>query len=415
MPKACAIDFGTSNSAIGCFEKGGVRLANFEGEGQVVPTAIFYENETKEAVFGNQAIRSYTEGYPGRFMRSIKTILSSDLYEQGTYIWGKTTSFRRIIVDYIKFLRQGYSRDIGPVPDTVVCGRPVFFIDNDSERDVLAETRLREALLLSGFKNVHFQYEPVAAAFDYVSRNKDKEIVLVFDIGGGTSDFSLIKVAPNSKEQFSIIASSGTRIGGNDFDARLSLMSVMPELGLGSRYGSKRLEMPLGYYINLATWHSIQSLYSHRVIRELQHDILPYSEAKQKIERLIKVLEGHYGHRVLGLVEKAKIDLSSAVNSQIFLPFIEKDFSVNVERSVFERAVDEPLVQKILAKANVMIKQTDVANKDIDAVYMTGGSSYIPLLQNSVRSSFPKAEIVIEDCISSVAKGLAISSAKEWC
>lgn len=254
---ACGIDFGTSNSAISTYSNGSLKLIDLEQEKPTIPSAVFFNTDEDEITFGRQGICDYLEGYSGRLMRSLKSVLGSSLANERTQIGNRVYNYTDIIALVISHIKQIAEQTIGAPLDSVVMGRPVHFVDNNADADKRAEQSLRDILAKQNFKNISFEFEPIAAAKDYETTLTKEELVLVFDIGGGTSDFSLIRLCHNRRGKQDrtndILANSGLRMGGTDFDRRLSLHAIMPEMGYKTAQLGK-LTMPAHPFQNLATW-----------------------------------------------------------------------------------------------------------------------------------------------------------------
>ena len=176
----------------------GMRLAPVEGDHLTLPTAIFFNNDEETVEYGRAALASYIDGFDGRLMRSMKSILGSPLAETTTDLGdGSAIAYTEIIARFLTHLKRKAEARAGAPIGRAVLGRPVFFVDDDPRADRLAQDQLEAAARSVGFADVQFQYEPIAAAFDYESRQQAERLVLVADIGGGTSDFSLVRVGPN--------------------------------------------------------------------------------------------------------------------------------------------------------------------------------------------------------------------------
>ncbi|RYF68495.1 MAG: heat-shock protein, partial [Comamonadaceae bacterium] len=221
------IDFGTSNSAIACLVDGKASLLPIEGGATTLPTAIFFNAEDRSTHFGREAVALYLAGYEGRLMRSLKSLLGSALMQEKTAIYDGLVSFEDIIARFLRELATRAERELGRRPEHVVIGRPVHFVDDDSKRDQRAEDSMRHAARAAGFKDIAFQLEPIAAAFDYEQRVTRESVVLIVDIGGGTSDFTVVRVGPDRARRRDrsddVLATTGVHIGGTDFDQRLNL------------------------------------------------------------------------------------------------------------------------------------------------------------------------------------------------
>ncbi len=404
---ACGLDFGTSNSAIGHAAEAHPSLIPLQ-EGRVsIPTAVFFSFEDASVTFGRDAISRYLERENGRLMRSLKSVLGSPLVHEQTQVGAKRLRFDEIISLFLSYVRNAADE-----PSSVVMGRPVFFVDENPEADKSAEDQLRQAARLAGFKHVEFQFEPIAAALDYERQVDAEELALVVDIGGGTSDFSIVRVSPHRRgkpdRKSDILAYSGVHVGGTDFDRRLELDAVLPGLGLGAKLRHKNMETPSWWYQDLATWQRINFLYDPKVftdIRQVRRDMVE----PEKLDRLLEVLENRRGHALLTAVEDVKIQLSSAKVVAMDLQKLAGIEPLDITRKQFERAIADQ-IGKILVTIRSTLSLSNVAADAIGSVFLTGGSSRIPLLLATLREAFPNARIVEGDAFGSVATGLALEA-----
>ena len=260
----CAIDFGTSNSAIAIPGETGMRLVELEDSFTTMPTAVFYAadgkpHEPPHREFGRAAIAAYVDGIDGRLMRSMKSILGSSLVEQTTDVGGgRGERYLDIVTAYLAHLKRRAEATAQAPIARVVLGRPVFFVDDDAAADAKAQASLRTAAQRAGFREIEFQYEPIAAAFDYEQGTEREEKVLVADIGGGTSDFSIVRVGPGraarGERKEDILANHGVHIAGTDFDRRLELAAILPLFGYGAYGRRPRRARCSAVYFDLATW-----------------------------------------------------------------------------------------------------------------------------------------------------------------
>jgi hypothetical chaperone protein len=386
MTPYAAIDFGTSNSAV-CTGLGARRsLVPLEQGKDTIPTAVFYNADEQTTVFGRQAIGEYQAGFSGRLLRSLKSLLGSELLSETTLVNGKPLAYREIIASFLRHLRDTAQAHDGQALERVVLGRPVHFVDDHAERDHLAATTLADIARDVGFRDVHFQYEPIAAALDYESALQREALVLVADIGGGTSDFSLIRLGPARAARLDrsadVLANCGVHIAGTDFDQQLSLASVMPSLGLGG-LGPSGKPVPSHVYFELATWHRINFLYSLRALAQAE-TLRPFFADAAMHERLMRVLRDREGHRIAGLVEDAKVAVADGGTMAMDLSFLEPALRVAVDDAMLRRAIGAP-VDKIVAAALQTSSDAGVAPAQIDAVYFTGGSTGIRVLRDDRR------------------------------
>ena len=311
----CAIDFGTSNSAVAVATSAGLRLAPVENDHTTLPTAVFFNIDDHSRAFGRRAIAAYVDGFDGRLMRSIKSILGSPLAESSTDIGhGAAVSYLDVIPLFLSHLKERAEGAAGHPLERAVLGRPVFFVDDNPRADALAQRQLEDAARSVGFREIHFQYEPIAAAFDYESRLAGEALVLVADIGGGTSDFSLVRVGParmaRSDRKEDVLAHHGAHVAGADFDRRIELAAILPEFGYRS-IDTQGREMPSRIYFDLATWHLINTTYGPRRVADVRLMRHLYRDAKHHA-RLMRVLTQRLGHLLAARAETAKIAVASA-------------------------------------------------------------------------------------------------------
>ena len=413
--RACGIDFGTSNSTVGWIRPGMETLIALEDDKITLPSVVFFNFEERRPVYGRLALHEYLEGYEGRLMRSLKSLLGSKLIKHDTSVLGTAMPFKDLLGLFIGQLKQRAETTAGREFEQVVLGRPVFFVDEDPAADQEAEDTLAEVAKKLGFKEVSFQYEPIAAAFDYESTLDREELVLIVDIGGGTSDFSLVRLSPERRgldnRHDDILATGGVHIGGTDFDKQLSLAGVMPLFGYGSRMKSGAY-MPTIHHMNLATWHTINSVYSqktHLALGSMRYDI----EDTGGIDRLFKLIEQRAGHWLAMEIEETKIELTHAEQRHVPLDRIEPGLSVELSRALFESAIDN-LLERIRNSVTQLLDDAGVGVAQVDTVFFTGGSSAIPALRQSVSAMLPNARHVEGNIFGSIGSGLAIEAKKRY-
>ena len=405
---SCGIDFGTSNSSVAVSKNGVVALVPVEGVHITIPSAIFFPaHGGYKPIYGRAAQQLFFERNDGRLMRSLKRVLGSSLMNQGTVVNGKILKFDRIIASFLENLKDKANAFAGKEIENIVIGRPVHFIDNNKDADTRAQEELKAIAQRLGYRQIDFQFEPIAAAFAHEVKVVGEKLAIVADLGGGTSDFTVIRLSARYITKFDrasdILANTGVRIGGNDFDKGLSLAVILPELGYLSTYGKKHLEVPLKYYHDLAEWSKVNFLYTSKVLSQVRQ-FLHESHDKKRFGRLLKVLEQEQGHSLLAAAEDTKIALTSEANYQAALEFLESDFTISVNRNQFEDVIQHE-VQKIAQAATECLHKAFVKAQDIDLVILTGGSTEIPLVQSAFRKLFPQAEFADENKLSSV--GLA--------
>ncbi|MEO8384834.1 MAG: Hsp70 family protein [Betaproteobacteria bacterium] len=412
----CAIDFGTSNSAVAIPHNDGMRLIELEPGFRGIPTAVFYNAEDESRCFGREAVSAYVDGYDGRLMRSIKSILGSDLLEQSTEIGhGISIKYIDVVIGYLRHLKSVAEAQHGGPLTRVVIGRPVRFVDHDKARDANAVKSLETAARAAGFKDIAFQFEPIAAALDYESTIRDEQFVLVADIGGGTSDFSLVRVGPARHSRLArendILANHGIHIAGTDFDQSVNLAAIMPQLGFGT-LGPEGRRVPGKVYFDLATWHLINTVYAHNRVSELREMISMYANM-DAYHRLMKVVSRRLGHHLAAKAEQTKIDVAINGQSQIDLSILDENLSASFTGAQQTDALEHKIT-RIAETAEETLRLSNLDATDVSAVYFTGGSTGLTFLTHKIAALFPNANPVLGDRFSSVANGLGIYAQRKF-
>ena len=415
--RAAGFDFGTSNSAIGIIRGNQAVLAPLENGATMVPTAVFFDfADHDKPSYGRAAVDAYVNGNDGRLMRGLKTILSTNLIAERTALSKRSIQLTDVIAMFSRHLRLKAEEAAGAPHDAVVHGRPVRFVEGDDAADRRADDTLRALASQAGFGEVSFVYEPVAAAAQYEQTATREELILVADIGGGTSDFSIVRIGPNRRasddRRNDILANTGVRVGGTDLDRHLSMQSVMPLLGLGTELVTKQLPMPKSTFADLAWWPTINLCYTPKIMREAQ-DVHRQAVEPRKTQRLLTVLQRQLGHRTAFSVEAGKIALSGEDETQIPLPFIEAGLEAAASRKDFEEAINAEIMRLRLSLWNCLAL-ADVDASEIDTIFMTGGSSRVPAIETLLREEFPDSDIRRGDDFLSVAVGLTLEAQSRY-
>jgi hypothetical chaperone protein len=406
----CAIDFGTSNSAVAVPDGAALRLAPVEGAYTTLPTAVFFNTDENTRDFGRAALEAYIDGFDGRLMRSMKSILGSALAENSTDLGdGSAIKYTEVIAIFVDHLKRSAEASAGSPISRAVLGRPVFFVDDDPRADQLAQQQLEAAARSVGLREIHFQYEPIAAAFDYESHLAEEGLVLVADIGGGTSDFSLVRVGPDRMKRVErkddVLAHHGVHVAGTDFDRRVELATILRELGYQTLDPEGR-EIPNRIYFDLATWHLINTVYGPKRVSELTLMRHLFTDVKHH-DRLTRVVDRRLGHALAAHAEEAKIGVAAGGETMIDLELVEDDLRLAFdETQLIKAGHDETL--RIVQAARDTVQAAGVAPRNVGAIYFTGGSTGLAFLSSALSAAFPDARPVFGDRLASVATGLGI-------
>lgn len=417
---AIGVDFGTSNSTAAFVDGAAPVLVPLEDGKFDMPSTVFFDFEDRQRKYGRAAIEAYVGDTEGRFMRALKSILGTSLQDDKTYIDGTRVAFVDIIAGFIRSIRYKAEEFCRSEIDTVVAGRPVHFIDDDGNADREAERTLERIFRAAGFRNVAFQYEPIAAALAYERAVRNEEIALIADLGGGTSDFSVVRISPAGRNRADrgndILSTGGVHVGGTDLDRLTSLNKVMPELGLNSRlrrdFGDGLITIPRHVFVSLSTWQKIHLLYDKAVMREVK-DYLRLSENPHLIERLSHVLHERLGHRLALAVEAAKIDLTDAPATEIDLEAIERGLRVGIDRAGFDDIIGRE-TRAIQHAMRTAIGDAGLDPGRISTIFLTGGTTAIPAVRQALLDIVPDATVVDGDRFGSVGIGLALEAGRRF-
>jgi hypothetical chaperone protein len=412
--RVLGIDFGTSNSAAAfMLPDGALQVVPLDGARSEMPTALFFCSETHSVLFGSEAMRAYLSGTEGRLLRSLKSLLGSALMEEHTAVGDRSMRYFDIVVLFFKELKRRSEACAGQPLTHAMLGRPVHFVDDNAERDALAQETLGRAAREAGFSHIAFQLEPIAAALDYEQRIATERTALVVDIGGGTSDFTVIRLNPArsrlADRSADILATTGVHIGGTDFDRLLDLSAVMPLLGY-RHVGTGGRPVPNSVFFDLSTWHLIHQAYTRKGMHFAKELWADFAD-RTLHNRLMHALEGQYGHRMLAAVESAKIACSMTGDAQpVQLDFLEAALAPGISAEAMEHTLADA-VQQVVRCAQDCVLQSGLER--VDAVYLTGGSSALRPLVTALQMAMPEATLVSGNQFGGVAAGLAVAGSAQ--
>ena len=414
-------DFGTTNSSIAIASRGNeIRLAAFPFAGGLTESfrSVLYLEQLKQAGrttlksrTGPAAIEHYLEAdQKGRLVQSLKSFLSSRTLA-ATDVFGRRVLLEDLISIILRDIRAAAEAQFGVPVRSAVVGRPVRFVGADTDADSdYAVARLGEALKKAGFERVTFELEPVGAAFYYESTLDHNELILIGDFGGGTSDFSVLRVGPGARGRpASILANDGVGLAGDAFDARLIRNVVAPVLGAGTMMRSgvdKILPVPNWVYLKLERWHHLSFLKSKETLDMLE-TVKRQAFESQGIEGLLHLVRNDLGYYLHQSVQKAKADLSC--HEMTILNYDDGMVEIHepVRREDFERWIAPELADIETAVDRVVIS-AGVKRTDIDRVFLTGGTSFVPAVRRIFESRFGSKRILAGNEFTSVARGLAL-------
>ncbi len=348
-----------------------------------------------------------------RFIQSLKSFAASRLFEQ-TYVYGRAYRFEDLFAVFFKTLRAHASPQLEHLPRDLLVGRPVAYAGSSRPDAKLAMERYQKALTPFGFERIRQVYEPVAAAFFYAQSLEESATVLVADFGGGTTDFSVIAFElAGGKVSAQALGHSGVGIAGDRCDYRIIDHVVLPPLGKGSTYRSmgKILEMPRSCFQSFASWHELSVMKHSRDFRELK-ELLPFSQEAELVGRFVRLVESDQGYTLYKAVSEAK----EALSTDEAAPFTFRGPGFSIERTIrreeFESWIAEEL-EAIEAALDVALANSSVQAKDIDRVFLTGGTSFVPAVRRIFERRFGADRVEAGNEFVSIANGLATIGLRE--
>jgi hypothetical chaperone protein len=428
-PHAIGFDFGTTNSAVAFLDhNSGIRLASFPslaGPIESVRSVLYIENlrtaagsRKAHALTGAGAIERYLEAEEkGRLIQSLKSHLSSRTLT-GTQVLGRHYKIEDLVARILADLRKQAEEHLGIPVRYAMVGRPVRFVGAASAADdEFAVARLREAFEAAGFERVDFEMEPVAAACAYEVSLDHDELILIGDFGGGTSDFSLLRVGCNVRSRgrstHDLLGNSGVGLAGDAFDARIIHKLVSPALGSNSDARSLHKVLPAvpaWIYANLERWHYLSFLRTNNV-REILKSARIRAIEPEKIQALISLIEEDLGYQLHQAVQRLKFELSRNQAAEFRFRDGSMDLRMPVKRREFESwiACDLEMIEESIDK---LLKTSGIDPRSVDRVFLTGGSSFVPAVRRIFETRFGKDRIRGGNEFTSVAHGLALRAAE---
>ncbi|SFV68124.1 Putative heat shock protein YegD [hydrothermal vent metagenome] len=406
-----AIDFGTTNSVAGINLNNKVEMIHLGQKSIETRSVLFYSFEKKGFYVGDDVLTQLDMDTEGRYLQSLKSFLGHK--ENIETILGTDTYYLDDLISIIlRRFKQKMDKKAEESIENLVLGRPVRFNDDSDSLDKEAQNRLESAGKKAGFKNIVFQYEPIAAALSYEDKINKEELILVADIGGGTTDYSVIKVGGNSRHKADrkedILSNHGVYVGGNSFDSSIIKEFIAPYLGQGTIYKSmgREMEVPYELYYDLSEWHLFQRMFDRKVLTRIDK-LMMMAYEKDKIERLHELITDNLYFDFANEIVNTKITLSSADKAKLDMKMFYSPFAVDLTLNEFENSIT-PYTQKIEEALTEALKQANVTVEQIDKVFLTGGSTLVPSVKQIYSNYFSKDKIFHTDVFSSVGYGLTL-------
>jgi len=437
-------DYGTANCSVAVMRDGAPQLLKMENSSTLLPSmlcaptreavsewlyrhhqvpatagetqallrrAISYNREEDIDVhatsvqFGLASLRQYvSDPQEVYFVKSPKSFLgASGLKPQ------QIALFEDLVCAMMLHIRQQAESQLPETIDQAVIGRPINFQGlGGDEANAQAQGILERAAMRAGFREVVFQFEPVAAGLDFEATLREEKRVLVVDIGGGTTDCSLLLMGPqwHAKQEraSSLLGHSGCRVGGNDLDIALAFKNLMPLLGMGGQT-EKGIALPILPWWNAVAINDVpaQADFYSAANGRLLNDLLRDAREADKVALLLKVWQQRLSYRLVRSAEESKIALSEQSDVSAQLPFISDELAAAIDQQGLEAALNQPLA-RILEQVQLALKSSKATP---EVIYLTGGSARSPIIKKALAQTLPGIPIAGGDDFGSVTAGLA--------
>ena len=403
-------DFGTSNSSISVFDGSRVSLIPLEPDSDtpgIMPSYWYYDGYEKEWHTGRNALVEYEQNYgEGRFIQSLKKVVADESFI-GTSIGNRFIKVERLIEIFFRAVKQKADSFTGENVKSIQIGRPVNFSAANSN-DVAVD-RLEKAARAAGFETIQFLYEPLAATYTLKEKMTAPATIFTLDMGGGTTDISIVRLYPPDQDDDKVLFSSGVSVGGNDFNSAMMMSRLLDYFGNGTKYKSmfgKEMPFPRILLSDISQWYTVLRANQNRRLAEFIETAKKSSSDPEKIEALEQLIFDQEGLDLFRAIEAAKIELSTQDASDLGYHQGKINIDEHIRRDEFENYIRADH-DKIAALVDDALAKANLAAGSIDGVLLVGGSVRVPLFKALVKSKFPDAVIYNPDFLTTVAYGLS--------
>ena len=425
-PRAVGIDFGTTNSVIArASGEGHAELVEFNAPGgtsSVFRSALcFWQDEAAHGGLAHEAgpwaVAEFLDFPQGsRFLQSFKSVAASASFEHAN-LFEKRLRFEELGQVFLKHLLAHGEEALRKLPERIVVGRPVRYVG--AQPDAALARRRYDAMFALLGREIHYVYEPLGAAYGFAAGLSDPATLLVADFGGGTSDFSIVRVgSPGAARRCVPLGSAGIGIAGDRFDSRIMDQLVLPLLGKGGTYSSfgKELDIPAGHFAEFGDWSRLALMRNRRTLAQLAQ-LQRSASDPAAIARMIAVVENELGYALYETVGQLKRTLSSETHGRFHFEGPGLAIDAEVSRSDFESWI-APDLRRIGETLDLALARAGLDASQIDQVFLTGGSSLIPAVRRLFERRFGPGRIVSGNELTSIAHGLALlgeaSDLSDW-
>lgn len=415
-----AIDFGTSHSLVGAFHNGhrvdDIAIDPLSSDATLMRTLLYFPNPDK-CFYGAEALKKYTEmEMEGRLFRSFKSHLPNKNY-LGTVFENRILSLENMIGLFLLELKKRAEERLKTKVSKAVIGRPARY-SMDAEADEFAIHRMQKAAEYAGFTEVKFVPEPLAAALEFRREIKQEKTILIGDFGGGTSDFTIMKITPNEFQKKDVLAVEGCPLAGDALDSVFMSSRLNRGFGAQTKYrlpmSNNLMTMPISVMDRLNKPSQIVHLKerdTYEFIKEVRKCALR-EEDKNAIDRLFVMIEDQQIFAFFEEIEKTKKKLSSAPTSSFKFDYPDLETNEVFSSAEFENW-SAKVKTEIISALDRCLEQAGLKDSQIQHVFLTGGTAHVPFIQNEFVRRFGAEKLQTKNFFHSILSGL-IESAKSW-
>lgn len=407
------MDFGTSNTLVGANVDGDIHAALPLDPGAQDPTVIrsllFFPSED-EVYYGSEAVSKYEEfAFEGRFIKSIKKFLPQESY-LGSHIENRLVRLEDLISYFLLEMKKRAEEKLNQTFESIILGRPAKY-SHDIAKDNVAMYRMTKAAELAGFKNIELVPEPLAAAHDFRAQLEGEKNVLVVDLGGGTSDFTIVRMSKNKFSRSDVLAITGVPVAGDKFDGAIMQHKLAPLLGSEVTYkvplGSNVMRMPASLLEHICSPGDLTQL-RRKDFYQFFVGLKNWNvsvEDRSLLENLEIIVDENLGFQIFDCIEKSKVDVNTHGFSELFFKYADMTLAEPMKLNDFE-AFTMTQTSKIFEELDECLKLAGLNYSDIDYIHCTGGTSKLNIIQSKLKKLFTESKVQTGNEFGSVLSGL---------
>lgn len=409
------VDFGTSHTLAGVAYKNSKKsseriILEPQSNDPYLMRTLLYFPSMDECYYGSEALHKYIENeMEGRIFRSFKSHLPNKNY-LGSMIDNRILNLETMIGLFLLEIKKRAEKQTNAVLTQIVLGKPARY-SMDAVEDEFALYRMNKAAEYAGFTKIEFVPEPLAAALDFRKSIDSEKTILIGDFGGGTSDFTILNISKKDFQKSDVLAIDGCPVAGDAFDSLFMSQRLNIGFGAKTRYqlpmSNNVFQMPYAVMERLnkpAHIVHLKERETYNFIKEVQKCALQTSD-QEKLDRLFILIEDQQIFPFFEEIESVKKKLSN--NDSTKFQFSYPDLETNEEFTQSEmNSWAASILTDIRSALDRALASAKLEPSNIDSVFLTGGTAYVPAIQNIFIDRFGKEKIESKNFFHSILSGL---------